>query len=525
MIATGVSVQSVRPQGLALLEAGLVAVTGFLFGAYPEAGLFAACVCTAWALWRFPLVWSPSRDSLILLFALSRVAYAFRTQGSLWVALLEGLVMLVLPRAAWVLSRQYGRVFGLTAVLGLFLPIGIAGAQIWSLDLQTWQKDPTRAIEKRAENFHRFAAVDAASAWVVQSLGVQGAGRVSYAFEVRAHDSFELKISLLHQSLPGRRVVAFCRPAVQWTKCEISADLGFSHQLDFVIGGFGLWKKGMPDLEIRRSEFRASAGPSVLDRLRFAPRQTSLAFNENAFGAWVAMVFLLALYALRDFRVTLVLALPMLLGIYLSGSRGVMLAGLFGWLILLLVQLQRLKVFAPVLVATFVCLIGVQIFLVTALPANSTDSVSTSFRAFNLNDTDSARSRLDIWQGTKIGLLLEPIFGPTAFAVGPVGTKSPVRAHAFDALPHAHNLWLEMMVEGGLIQVALVAAWLGLAFFAILQRRDYGLLAPLIAILLINIADFLFYYAPLRFCLGLILGVGAITLNSARFHHALIQRR
>jgi O-Antigen ligase len=520
-----IPVQTARLQGLGWLEAGLVAVMGFLFGAYPEAGLVAACVCTAWGLWRFPLFWSPSRDSLILLFALFRVVYAFRTQGSLWVALLEGLVMLVLPRAAWVLSHQHGRVFGLMAVLGLLLPIGIAGAQIWSLDLQTWQKDPTRALEKRAENFHRFAAVDAASAWVVQSLGVQGSGRVRYAFEVRARDSFGLKISLLHQSLPGGRAVAFCQPAVQWTKCEISADLGSSQQLDFVIGGFGLWKKGMPDLEIRRSEFRASAGPSVLDRLRLAPRQASLAFNENAFGAWVAMVFLLSLHALRDFRVTLVLALPMVLGIYLSGSRGVMLAGFFGWLILLLGQLQRLKMFAPVLVATFVCLVGVQIYLVTALPAQSTNSVSASFRAFNLNDTDSARSRLDIWQGAKTGLLLEPVFGPTVFAAGPLGTKLPVRAHTFDALPHAHNLWLQMMVEGGLIQVALVAALLGAAFFAILQRRDYGLLAPLIAILLINIADFLFYYAPLRFCFGMILGVGAITLNSARFHHALIQRR
>ena len=330
MIATRVPVQLVRLQGLALLEVGLVAVTGFLVGAYPEAGLVAACVCTAWGLWRFPVLWLSSRDSLILLFAFSRFVYAFRTQGSLWVALLEGLVMLVLPRAAWVLSREHGRVFGLTAILGLLLPIGFAVDQIWSLDLQTWQKDSSRAIEKRAENLHRFAPVDAVSAWVVQSLGVQGSGRVRYAFEVRARDSFGLKISLLHQSLPGGRVVAFCRPAVQWTKCEISADLGSSHQLDFVIGGFGLWKKGKPDLEIRRSEFRSSGVPSFLDRLRLTPRQTSLAFNENAFGAWVAMVFLLSLYALRDFRVTLVLVLPMLLGIYLSGSRGVMLAGLFG---------------------------------------------------------------------------------------------------------------------------------------------------------------------------------------------------
>lgn len=520
-----IPVQTARLRGLGWLEAGLVAVTGFLFGAFPEAGLVAACVCTAWGLWRFPLLWSPSRDSLILLFAFSRVVYTFRTQGSLWVALLEGLVMLVLPRAAWVLSREHGRVFGLTAILGLLLPIGIAGAQIWSLDLQTWQKDPTRAIEIRAENLHRFAAVDTVSAWVVQSLGVQGSGRVRYAFEVRARDSFELKISLLHQSLPGRRVVAICRPVFQWTKCEISADLGFSHQLDFVIGGFGLWKKGMPDLEIRRSEFRASAGSSWLDRLRFAPRQTSLAFNENAFGAWVAMVFLLSLYALRDFRVTLVLALPMLLGIYLSGSRGVMLAGLFGWLILLLGQLQLLKVFTPVLVATFVCLVGVQIYLVAALPAQSTNSVSASFRAFNLNDTDSARSRLDIWQGAFKGSILEPIFGPRVFVAGPIGTKTPVRAHAFDALPHAHNLWLEMMVEGGLMQVALLTGLIGVAFFAVIQRQDHSLLAPLIALVLINIADFLFYYAPLRFCFGMILGVGAVTFNSVPFHRGLIRQR
>jgi O-Antigen ligase len=508
MIASQISKSKSLDLVLSRLELALVAVTGFLVGIFPEAGLVAACASAVWGFWRFPVLWSPSRDVLLVAFAISRVIYMGRSHGSIWVAILEGMVMLALPRATWVLSVGRGRLFGIAAIAGVLVPLGFAGVQVWIADSFVWQKDTTRALERRVGDTYRFTAVHSESAWAVQSLGVQGPGPVEYSFEIRADREFELKI-WLHMGLSGNRVMQSCRPMKVWSSCRISANLNTGQRLYFVVGGLGLWKKGMPDLEIRAWTVQSSKTVSIFDRLRFAHRQASFAFNENAFGAWVAVVFLLASYAIRDVRVTFVLIVPMFLGVYFSGSRGVMLAGLVGWMMLFFAQWQRLKVIRSLILIIATGLIGLQVFLFTSSPVQSEGTGAKGFRSLDFNDASSAYSRLEIWQGALKASLLEPMFGPTAFGVDSAAVR-PVRANTFTALPHAHNLWLEMLIEGGLVQVALSSGLLFTALYAVLWRRDDMLLALLIVVILINVADFFFFYAPLRVCFGMILGIGML---------------
>jgi hypothetical protein len=486
-------------------EVGLVAITGVLVGAFPEAGVVAACVCAAWGLWRFRLsAWSSPRDMLILAFVLCRLVYALRTGGSLWLVGLEAVLMLVLPRAAWVLRPAYGRVFGVAALLGLMVPVGVAVTQVWHPDTQTWIQDPSRFREERLGEVRRFIAVDAVSAWAVQSLGVHGPGEVRYKLDLRANRPVTLKLSLVHPSLKGGREVVICQPDTRWTTCEIKANLPSSQRLDFVLGGFGLWKKGMSDLEVRSQTFQSTADSSIVNKLRFVHRQKSLAFNENAFGAWVAVISLLALGAIRDLRVTLLLVLPMLFGVYLSGSRGVMIAGVFGALVLIVQQFRVLKVLYWPLVIVVSCGLFLQMSLVVLSSAPVVDVIPSGFRAFDINDTNSSRSRLEIWRGALQDAMLEPVVGPGFLRAS--AQQEAVRKNAFDALPHAHNVWIQMIVEGGVLQLAVLMGLLFLMFFRLRPGSDDGWFAVVCAILFINNTDFIFDYAPVRLCFWFILG-------------------
>jgi O-Antigen ligase len=506
MTAAQRPVQSLRVVGQSWLEHGLVAITGFLFGAVPEAGLVFGSLCGAWGVWRFrePLA---TRDLLIAAFAVARVVYALRSQGSVWVALLEALVMLLLPRAVWVLGSAFRRAFGFLILLGLCIPIGVALSRVLTPQTDFWSVSSALAREQVVGGVYRFSAVHPVNAWVLNILGVQGPGSVEYTFEARADRPTELTIFLLHSGLQGGRNKVSCHMGLVWKTCRIGAVLPSPASLIFGFGGYGLWKKGSSDIQVRSPQLRYLSARNPLEQFRFFSRQMGPSFNENAFGAWVVVMSLLALCALRDPRAILLVIIPMFVAVYLSGSRGAMFSGAFGLLTFLLARGRFSRLLLPVVGLGLIGVFFAQIYVDrgVSMPVLTATATAPGFRAFEL-DTTGKQSRLEIWQGAFKASLLEPMFGPLRLT--PDAGDGPLRAHVFDALPHAHNLWIEMLIEGGLIQLTLAVGLFGVLLFRVVRWSQLAWLAVLVAILFINFWDFIFYYAPVRLCFGLFFGIG-----------------
>jgi hypothetical protein len=505
MTSVQMPVQGLRFDARTWLEHGLVAVTGLFCGVVPEVGVAFASLCGVWGVWRFRERWG-LRDLLISAFAVSHLVYALRSRGSVWVALLEALVMLLLPRAAWVLSPAFARLFGYLVLLGLCFPVGVALSRAFILDLDVWIIDPALARLERIGPVRKFTAVDASNAWALTNLGMQGPGTVEYEYQIRADHPVELIMSLIHPGLPGGRKDSVCQVRSEWSVCRIRALLPTPTLLLSGVGGYGRWKKGSSDVLIRSPHLRYPTARNPFERFRFISRQPGPSFNENAFGAWVVIMSFLALCALRNNRAVFLAIVPMFLAIYLSGSRGAMFSGVFGFITYFLIRFRFLRLLLP---AILVALIGV-FFMQTAFdvevtaPVTAITAASPGLRAFEL-DTTAKQSRLKIWQEALRASLLVPIVGPLTLI--PDAVSGPLRANAFDSLPHAHNLWLEMLIEGGLIQLAVMISLLGYLLFRLVNQSRILWITVLIAIVTVNFGDFIFYYAPIRLCFGLILGL------------------
>jgi hypothetical protein len=502
MTAVQRPVQSLRFDGQTWLENGLVAITGFLFGAVPEAGLVFGSLCGAWGVWRFREPFA-ARDFLIAAFALSRVVYAVRSQGSVWVALLEALVMLLLPRAAWILGPAFRRAFGFLILLGLCVPIGMALSRVIKPQTDLWSVSSALAREQVVGGVRRLSAVHPVNAWVLNILGVQGPGPVEYTFEVRADRPTELTIFLFHPGLQGGRNKVSCQMGPVWSTCRIGAVLPLPASLIFGLGGYGLWKKGSPDIQVRSPQLRYLEVRNPLEQFRYFSRQMGPSFNENAFGAWVVVMSLLALCALRDPRAILLVIIPMFLAVYLSGSRGAMFSGAFGLLTFLLARGRFSRLLLPMIGLGLIGVFFAQIYVDRGVIAPPTTN-APGIRAFEL-DATGKQSRLEIWQGAFKSSLFEPMFGPLRLT--PDVGAGPLRTHPFDAVPHAHNLWIEMLIEGGLIQLALAVGLFAAMLFVLARGFNLLWLAVFVAIVFVNFGDFIFYYAPIRLCFGLLLGV------------------
>jgi O-antigen ligase len=242
----------------------------------------------------------------------------------------------------------------------------------------------------------------------------------------------------------------------------------------------------------------------VLDRIKFINRQAGTSFNENAFGAWITVAALIALCALQGSRARLIALIPMAVGAYLSGSRGALLAGLLGVLTVIFARSRFAKLLGPMLLIGCFVAIEAQVHLIPGLFTQTPTSISPSFRALNLNDPDTLQMRVNLWQSAVTKILSQPVLGP----VDPRDLSKPyLVGQPVSQWTHAHDLWLQMLIEGGLLQLALLVTLVLFAVWRLARSQNTIWLAPLVAILLINIADFIFYYAPIRLAFGLLLGV------------------
>jgi hypothetical protein len=488
-------------------ETGLVGTTGLLFGVYPEAAIALACICGVWGIWKYQFGWVAARDVFILAFGMVRVAFAIRTSTPLWQALLEALVLLLLPRAAWILRMVWGRLFGFSVLLGLCVSVGFAAYKAWVPDLTVWQIiDPNRVQRQNSADFQVFRATSPDYAWITQSLGAQGPAEITYSIEVKASREHDFSLVFMHPGLPKSRLYSNynnCRVRLEWTTCTFSEKLVKAHQLNVLFGG--VWSQDGPSLTFRRASVKASS-PNWINRIRFASRQAGFSFNGNAFGVWIVVAALFAMCVVPSVRFRALALVPVGLSIYLSGSRSAMLAGLIGVLSLVMARWHLLKAL-PVALLGCVLAVGLWANKVSDVIASPV-SIVPSLRAFNLNDPDSVATRGKIWQTAAHYFLSNPMIGPIVFQSPPAPTKKG--AYVPEVLGHAHNIFLQMLAEGGLLQLAV---WLTLICFVTWRLTNDPLVpwfAPLMAIVIINLGDFFFYYAPVRLGFGLLLGLQTI---------------
>lgn len=110
-------------------------------------------------------------------------------------------------------------------------------------------------------------------------------------------------------------------------------------------------------------------------------------------------------------------------------------------------------------------------------------------------------SRIPVWEGALTIAMQAPLRGSGLRSFAPLYSQLPL-AFRIEDIPHAHNLLLQMWVEGGLAQVILtlvataMVGWRGLLRFQSVEPRSLpriaGLLGALAAIVSHNMVDYLF---------------------------------
>jgi hypothetical protein len=368
-----------------------------------------------------------------------------------------------------------------------------------------WKNEPELVIQRQINEITEFSIIEEKNAWALQNTTWQGSGKVRYQLEIRSKKPFQLNIAFIHAALPNGRADYICNVKTQWTLCSIKVNLSSRGATIVGIGGYDTWNSNNPVLQTRNSKVVLLTKPSLSEVLTDMTRTSGFAFNENAFGAHMTVVALLLVASLSTYFGSVALAIPALLSIFLSGSRGAFAAFVIGMLSLFVARSRFYKILPLILVVCFAVIGFLQLRAVQTTSVSTLSVIQQSgIRSLSINDSVSARGRLEIWR-LALNSWLE---SPRTFLIGTGDLASAMKVE-FDAqaasfgihkkfLTHAHNLWFQTAGESGLIGLfGMIILWVWVIRTA-WQARDAGALALLVAIFVINSVDYLFYYAPVH---------------------------
>ena len=453
-------------------------------------------------------VQSKTRDIPILLvivaLTLLRIILNWRLNHSPWQGILEGLLMWVLYRSGQFVLGQFRSFFASGLLFGLMVASILGILSVWFIQPKSWRVESWLATQTKFDKSRRFEAIEPSNAWVLQLLGFQGSGSVRYSAEFKASKPSKVMISLLHDGLKGNRVDMPCEIQTQWTSCQIRAVLPKRALLTFVIGGYGTWKRGDPAIEVRNDILDIVEPPTLLERISNAPRAKLWAFNENAFGVWVAVLGIFAFGLINRFGVIMISGLFLISSVFISGSRGAFAAFSVG--IVLLIY-KNIKFFNLLLITATFFVVDFTVWQIcqqsnSLLTAVTIDSgLNNGFRAIQPNDSSSARSRLEIFRLAWLAFQDSPLLGVGDLQKAMI-SKLDARAKnaglSRENITHSHNLWLQVAGESGVFGLfIMVFLW----FFVVWQawkRIDRLALICFAVIFLVNLSDYFFYYAPVQ---------------------------
>lgn len=214
--------------------------------------------------------------------------------------------------------------------------------------------------------------------------------------------------------------------------------------------------------------------------------------QPNQLGGFLVVLIPLALATMSAWApgraVAAVVAVASLIGLYASYSRGALLA--LGVAVLLLLRTRTLVIALPVLV----------VLGVTLAPATLHERFATGE-----SSGSELASRTDIWRTAVAVWEEDPLLGnglgsfPSAYATSRAPGKNFLPNTLFEPPPHAHNVYLNLLAEQGLLGlVAFLAVLLSTVAHALHLRRSerpwvawYGraMLASMAAFAVHNLLD------------------------------------
>jgi O-Antigen ligase len=473
----------------------------FFFGFYPEVSLVILGIFGLFKLDKF----SKKLLLTVLIFAFIRVSYYVQIEKPFIFGLIEVLIATLLFLGGSFARRILNLKPQIVALIIICaLPISFLG-DINNLFQRKWSINQGLILKNISDSI-RVVPQDLKDDYVYQSaLDVRRVGPFEYRVQVRSDRRHRLAILIFSNSFEGNFAPpAYCIVSQVWRWCSIKTFISRPSQVAFVVGGFASWKSGDPPIEIRNPELVEGGVATIFERLLSVGRLSGLSFNPNAFGALLALFGLMgAIVFLSDIRLLFICLLPLTF-IFLSGSRGALVAFVFGSLTLLLVRSRYYKVFPYFAVISLIAIVVLQVSGLGAITPTPSLQSQSALRSLDVVNGDTTRTRLEIWRLATKAWLENPrtvLFG-AGDLTEVMKAKFDARASSFgltkDSLTHAHNLWIQTAGESGLLGLCAMLWLWGWVILRAWRSRDAGALALLAAIFVINSVDYLFFYAPVH---------------------------
>ncbi len=342
--------------------------------------------------------------------------------------------------------------------------------------------------------------------WGFFNLGFQGSGEIEAKLEIRSNIPRSVNVGLLHNDLPQIWNYNSCKIRLDWSTCGLKAKLSSRNVLTFGIGGWATWKSTDAAIEVRNPRVLIVKPPIWFEYFQFIQRFKGFSFNENAFGAQVAVASLLLIASNQPLAWSFFTVISAMLCILLTGSRGSLTAFAGGLLVFLLSSTRYYKILPFILSLVFLGILILQTDAIHSVSPSAPNRIQPILRSLDIVDQNSARIRLEIWR-LAIKAWLE---NPRSFLIGTGNLTNAMKAQfdarssnfglSKDSLTHAHNLWIQTAGESGLVGLCAMLWLWGWVILRAWRLRDTGALALLTAIFAINSVDYLFFYAPVHLC-------------------------
>ena len=488
-------------------------LSGLAFGVFPQAGVAALVPIGIVSVVKQPKMHDRTLEGILLAWGLVRAIWSWRVFGQPFTGVLEVMLMWLLYRGIAALRDQQ-HVLGIGTALGLTVSMGAAFVQTWSLVPFTlgWLDDPKVARLERTDQGLKYTPVQAGNAWVYMVSTIQGPGRIAFEFDLRAAHPITVGTFLNEYRLPGgssQRLLESCRVSTEWKTCRLEVSLPNRAVLNLGVGGNFTWKAGDPALEFRIAHVRVTQPPTLLERMSASNRASGWSFNENGLGTWAALGALVVLVSVRDWRWATLGLMAGLLGVFLSGSRGALLALVIGLTVLGLSRIWRRW---PWALPWGVGVLSLAFLVATFFVTLSDISLPSGLRAFDANQSGSVTSRLSVYR-TALKIAAEsPMIGVGNLQAR-IGERLAPPGTPMTGEVHAHNLVLQVLGESGIIGLVVMLALWVLGFTRLIRVRDAAGLALLTGVAVVSTVDYLFLYSPAQIAFWLALAGFASQTN------------
>lgn len=415
--------------------------------------------------------------------------------------------------SSWLIPKWNERYLTISILIGLLFINTFNLLTFWQPKNQPWSVDPNLGKLLLRTDLIKVTPIAKNDSWILKPLEINGSGEITYKVEIRAERPIHLNTFIIQADAIEKRKNELCEVRITWTRCDISYIFQSTRGLYFGVGTQGTWKAGDPTLELRQPEVVNLRRANFLQLIADTSRVSGFMFNENAFGATVALIGILALGIAKKRWIGIITALMSVVAVMMSGSRGALIAFIFG-IVVLVISKSRFYKIMPIIVVLI-------LFLVILSQVKNWQSKSnfpyvnptSAVRLLDTSDSSSIRTRVEIWRlafkswsenittilfGTgNLQLAMQSNLDAREISVG--FTKQTIT--------HAHNLWLQTLGESGLIGfLTLLGLWIWI-FMNAWKRLDATALAILVAIAMINTVDYLFFFSSVQ-CLFWMCAVG-----------------